>query len=534
MDVVSKTLNRFKRERNLVINHQRIRKIENSLEDKLNAPQGSPVLFFNASTRLSGLSQNAGFSLITSLAVRHLGIPVIHLVCRRGVSHCVLGTNRSQTQKAPPCAECIRTSKILFNPSIVEFLDYQEDISIKNAIDSLVLKDLILFKYQGFPVGQLILPSLRWILRRHNLFDDENTRYLAREYILSTWSLKCHFLEILKKHNPRAVVVFNGIFYPEAMLRWVAQQKGIPVYSHEVGMLPLSAFFTEKEATAYPVDVDANFQLTEEQEIHLNAFLEKRHQGKFVTAGVQFWPTIESLDSSFKQIFNKFDSVVPIFTNVVFDTSQSHANTVFEHMFTWLDLVLEIIKVYPKTLFVIRAHPDELRPGKGSQETVADWIKKNAVDQLDNVVFIPPDKYVSSYELIHQAKFVMVYNSTIGLEASIMGKAVLCAGKARYTQIPTVFFPKNQQEYRKTLKEFLNVEKIYHPDEYRQNARRVFYSQLFRASLPFDEFLENDGVWQGYVRLKKNKKDALSPKHSDVLRVILNGIIDHQPFIRDL
>ncbi len=64
------------------------------------------------------------------------------------------------------------------------------------------------------------------------------------------------------------------------------------------------------------------------------------------------------------------------------------------------------------------------------------------------MVFVGPQETLSSYELIQKSKFVMVYNSTIGLEASIMGAAVLCAGKARFTQYPTVFFPQTVDEVK--------------------------------------------------------------------------------------
>ncbi len=47
--------------------------------------------------------------------------------------------------------------------------------------------------------------------------------------------------------------------------------------------------------------------------------------------------------------------------------------SIFPDMFNWLDSLLDVFKKHPKTLFVIRAHPDETRPGKTSQETVADW-----------------------------------------------------------------------------------------------------------------------------------------------------------------
>ena len=113
----------------------------------------------------------------------------------------------------------------------------------------------------------------------------------------------------------------------------------------------------------------------------------------------------------------------------------------------------------------------------------------------------------------------MVYNSTVGLEASIMGKPVLCAGQARYTLIPTVFFPQTRKEYLETLAKFLDADQIENPGLFRLNARKVLYSQLFRASLPFDSFLEDDGVWKGYVRLKKFSLQQLSPENSSRRRI---------------
>lgn len=534
MHLIKRVQNRIEREINLFVNHRQVRKITASLPSPLGGNSKKPVIFYNASTRLSGLSQNAGFSLVTSLALRSQGIPVVHFVCHRGLSHCVLGIDRHRPQTPPPCVECMRTSRLIFDGAVFEPYGLDRDEALEREITNLKLDELLDFEYQGFPVGSLILPSLRWILRRHHLFDDENTRYLAREYVLSAWNIKSKFECVLEKYNPMAVVVFNGMFYPEAAARWIARKKKIPVYSHEVGMLPLSAFFTEKEATAYPVDIDRGFQLSDSQNSRLDAVIEKRSKGMFVTAGIRFWSEMNKLDESFKKRAKKFQAVVPVFTNVVFDTSQGHANVIFDQMFAWLDVVLDAIKKHPQTLFVIRAHPDELRLGKESRETVADWVRQHAVDGLDNVIFISPDEFISSYELINQAKFVMVYNSTIGLEASVMGKPVLCAGKARYTQIPTVFFPISREIYSNQLHEFLTASEIKIPDGLIENARRVFYSQLFRASLPFDEFLEEDGVWRGYVRLKHLKIGDLSPDHSEVMRVIQEGIIREKPFIRKI
>ena len=153
-----------------------------------------------------------------------------------------------------------------------------------------------------------------------------------------------------------------------------------------------------------------------------------------------------------------FQQVVPVFTNVIFDTSQPHSNVVFPHMFAWLDLVLELASAHPETLFVLRAHPDENRPGTASQESVHQWVERTQAEGLPNLIFIDSHQPLSSYELIQRSKFVMIYNSTIGLEASLLGAAVLCAGRARFTQLPTVFFPPSQEIFRLQAEQFLNAQ----------------------------------------------------------------------------
>jgi hypothetical protein len=124
----------------------------------------------------------------------------------------------------------------------------------------------------------------------------------------------------------------------------------------------------------------------------------------------------------------------------------------------------------------------------------------------------------------------MVYNSTIGLEASIMGAPVLCAGRARFTQYPTVFFPQTIEEVRRKMKEFLAVEKIDIPPEFRRPARRFLYYQLFRTSLPFGEFLE-PSVRTTQTRLKPFKLDDLSPQRSTAIDAILDGLLNDGEFL---
>jgi hypothetical protein len=100
---------------------------------------------------------------------------------------------------------------------------------------------------------------------------------------------------------------------------------------------------------------------------------------------------------------------------------------------------------------------------------------------------------------------------------------VLCAGRARYTQYPIVFFPDSQQAYLEKTQEFLTAEEIEVPSEFIENARRFLYCQLFRSSLSFEDYLK-DGYRKGYVQLRSFPWESLLPENSKIIQVLLAGI----------
>ncbi|MGD0709382.1 MAG: hypothetical protein ABSA51_13190 [Anaerolineaceae bacterium] len=494
---------------------------------------GNPtVVFFNATTRLVGVSQNAAFSQLAAWSLRLQGVRVVHFVCDAGMGRCVLGTDRDNVETLPPCKMCRGQSHQLFANSEVCWFGYQSDPQIEALIADKTLGELQQLQYQGVDLGAVVLPSMRWILRRYHLFDDEPTRFLYRQYILSAWNIGRQFAFLLDRVKPQAVVVFNGQFFPEAVAKQVATSRHVRVITHEVGTLPFTGFFTEGDATAYPIHIPSDFELSDSQNARLDDYLAQRFKGNFSMAGIQFWPEMHGLSEDFLRKTSQFRQIVSVFTNVIFDTSQAHANVAFEHMFAWLDQVLALIRTNPDTYFVIRAHPDEGRAGKESRESVALWVAANLVDQLPNVLFVDTNEFISSYELIQRSKFVMVYNSTIGLEAVLMGAPVLCAGKARFTQLPTVFLAKTPGDFRRQAVQMLEADTIEVPAEYRKNARRFMYYQLFRTSLPFGDFLE-PGLHPGFVQLRDFAWSDLLIDHSPTFKVIYDGIINGSEFLLD-
>ena len=451
--------------------------------------------------------------------------------CRAGMTRCVLGTNRDDATIEPPCRACVNQSKVLFGQMDRTGFEYLADKDLEHQLENLDLGGMVEFQYAEMPLGELVLPSVRWTLRRHNLADDEQSIVIYKQFIKSAWNVARQFDQCLDRLKPQCVVVFNGQFFPEAAVRQRALSRGIRVISHEVALQPLSGYFTDGEATAYPINIPDSFQLSPAQNKRLDEYLARRFQGEFSMAGIRFWPEMQPLSPGFWEKANQFKQIVPIFTNVVFDTSQGHANVLYPHMFSWLEDVLEVIKKNPDTYFVIRAHPDEDRAGKESRESVEQWVINKGLKDLSNVLFVNASEPFSSYELIQKSKFILVYNSTIGLEASIMGLPVLCAGKARFTQLPTVFFPATPNEYRQILESLLARDEVNQEKNHQKNARRFLYYQLFRTSLPFDQFIEEDGIWRGYVRLKRFDISDLLPVNSDTMKILREGIMNGKSFL---
>ncbi|MGB8212854.1 MAG: hypothetical protein WCE68_04765 [Anaerolineales bacterium] len=493
-----------------------------------------PVVFFNASTRIRGHSQNAAFALLASWAVRLAGVRVIHFICWAGMSRCVLGTDQDAPEQAMPCKLCMRQSRVNTRAAEKRIFTWEPDDELAATLQNLSLDELIRYEQPlpevggTLPLGKLVLPSLRWRLRLQTLTDDEPTRFICREFMLSAWNVARKFSALLENVKPQAAVLFNGMHFPEATAAWLCRQRGVRVITHESGFQPFSGYFVAGDVTTYPITIP-DVELTPEQNARLDADLQKRFQGNFSMAGIQFWKEMRSLPEELVQKAAGFKQVAAVFTNVIFDTTQLHANIVFADMFAWLDELLGVFKTHPETLFVLRAHPDEARPGKASRESVAMWFEQKAA-ALPNTFFIPPQERISSYELIRLSKFVLTYNSQIGLEALLMGVPALGAGQAPFVDFDTVFFEYDRAAYLRRVELLLSADRLAVPEQAVRNTRRFMYYRYYRFSLPFGEFIESTAP-TGYVRLKKFSWRAL--ERSATAHALQDGLLHGKRFELD-
>ena len=113
-----KKLKRLRLRVNQLISHtqndRKISKIASGIQKNATLTNQSPVVFFNASTRIKGMSLNAGFSLLTAWILKLQGVPVVQFICDAGMSYCMLGSILNQPTDKPPCSVCVAQSKKMY------------------------------------------------------------------------------------------------------------------------------------------------------------------------------------------------------------------------------------------------------------------------------------------------------------------------------------------------------------------------------------------------------------------------------------
>ncbi len=472
-----------------------------------------------------------------ALALRGGAVQSWH--CARGLVRCQPAVRRDDPLAAPPCDPCVALRGGLFAKD--QRFDAPLDPGVARALpldpstDS--LETLLAVEFEGLPLGQMCVPSLRRGLRRYHLHDDPVTRTVAIQFLHSAAMTARAARRFLQAHRPDRMVVFNGIAFPEAVTRAVCLEAEVPVVTYEIGYRPMSLFLSHRFATDYEIPVPEDSALTPAEEARLDELLAARFKGRFDMGGLLFWPEMTGFAPDLQQRLAGHREMVLICANTPYDTSMAHADGAFASMFQWLEATLALAEGFPDTLFVVRAHPDEVRYGKPySNEPVAGWLAARGWADRPNVVLIDAANRVSTYELINAAKLCITYNSTIGIEAAILGRPVLCAGRAKYADAGFALSAESDDAYVARLRQCLEGGAALLDGTQRAEARRFFYFMMFKASIDLSAFFEvttmktSKGAFRA-ERYRPLRADKLMPGACDGLDVVCRGILEGTPFL---
>lgn len=146
----------------------------------------------------------------------------------------------------------------------------------------------------------------------------------------------------------------------------------------------------------------------------------------------------------------RFDGAVLIALNSSWDSAALGLHAVFRDSTEWIVETVRYLLTQTAAPVVVRQHPAErLEIARTSDDYRA--LLQNTFPDHPRLHFVAADEPVNSYDLLAQAIAVVVYTSTIGIEAAAGGKVVITASRSYYADLGFVWKAADRTQYDEHL-----------------------------------------------------------------------------------
>jgi hypothetical protein len=291
--------------------------------------------------------------------------------------------------------------------------------------------DLNAYEIAGVRPAEHVVRSTLWVTRSGLTGRSLGTRTEFREFVESAAIVAVAFDRLLERDAPASVVMVSGLFFAESVMSALAARRGIPVVTYDFPGKP-GTVFVARQAPASFYEVDDLWE-ARPKKTPTQAERQRVQQDMNARLGgsAALWAGFET--SAPPPAAAAGATRLAVFTNVSWDTAVALREVGFADMFDWLEHVVGWAAEHPDVHVDVRAHPAETRVrGFESADLAVDYITERFPSLPPNVHLYGPESAVDSYALIQSAHAVLVYTSTIGLEATLLGRPVLVAADVHY------------------------------------------------------------------------------------------------------
>jgi hypothetical protein len=452
------------------------------------------------------------------------GLPICHYVdmAHSGPLPCTFCSYQLEAQ--------LRLFK-LPHSALRDYISLDEMQRISEQVKGDSIGELRRFEYKTVPVGNMAGISASWHLGRADISTHERALPVLRDFI-TTGSIMVNVGErLFERIKPDVVVILNGMLVTDRVLMELARRRGVPVVTYERGWIADTLLFARNEP-ANRADIEQlgiawrDGRLTGDQNRVLDEYLaERRTGGRCV---VDYWPSV--LDNRRRIVEDlSLDPTLPIvtlFSNLEYDTAVLEMDIGFDCMFSWLTQVVEYASRSCQFQLIIRIHPAEARLPKVER---ADLLLPRILAAFPElppwIKVVPPESPISSYSLVSLSEMVLVYSSTIGLEAALSGKPVVVAAEVHYRGKGFTYDVTSPADLISILSDPASCPPV--SELQIDLARRYSYSFFFRFMMPFD--LVREPVL-GYPQFEFQSLEDLKSGRHKALDVICDALLGEKPF----
>jgi hypothetical protein len=144
------------------------------------------------------------------------------------------------------------------------------------------------------------------------------------------------------------------------------------------------------------------------------------------------------------------EGAVLLALNSSWDSAALGLHAVFESSAQWIVQSVQCLLEATDVRVIIRQHPAERFDSGRSSDDYRDLLQERFGDN-PRILFIGAEDPVNSYELLDLVSVVVVYTSTIGVEAALKGKVVITPSRSYYSRLGFVRHAVAIDQYKQQL-----------------------------------------------------------------------------------
>lgn len=468
-------------------------------------------------------------------ALRIRGAEVTSLQCDRFLPACTMrkvdhyesACTRWCHRNSGPFARAMRLPHRWYS----EFITPDEIRRCDRLCADLSIEDAFSLEYLGIPLGTHIRLSVDSFFKvgRPDTSDPVVVGK-ARDFARSAAYLTHVGLRAIETLRIDKVLLEDGKKVDWGVIRSVAGQKGIPVDCLRAGLRNYSIRF-EHDRPGRPASLMPEWEqwkhipLTESQEQALNEYLARRAKVPFEYRSEQWRARLDDPAEVRKLIglpASVTGKVFALFPNVGFDAGVTGTVRAFSNPGDWVLQTVRFFAHRPDHHALIKIHPAEAH--RNAQDPLVPYLLSQVSHLPPNVHIVPAEAGVAAQAVARLADWVLVYTSTVGVEAAAIGRPVINVGGGWNAGRGISYDVTSPDAYFAKLAEICaGAAQPPHPTDL---ARRYAYAFFFRSNIPINHYSVLD---LGITSLNIRSLDDLSPGRDPAMDLICRGILRDEP-----
>jgi hypothetical protein len=438
------------------------------------------------------------------------------------------------------CKGCVHRGEVIFEPLGLPLHRVGASLSPGDADEArgvsgtLPVGEIAGYRLNGWPIGEHAVAGALRYFGRGDLDDTPGGEVVLRRYLEASIRSARSLQSLIRSRGYGVAVINHGIYVPHGIAAAVCRDAQVRVATWNIAYRKQCVIFSHDDTYHHTLMAEPR---SEWEGLNLGGgrgdaimrYLRSRERGNRDWIWFNKQPDEDTDAFARRTGLDWSRPVIGMLTNVIWDAQLHYPANAFPNMLTWVLRTIAYFQQRPDLQLLIRVHPGELAPTKGStksgQPLVAE-IERAFPTLPANVFIIPPESTVSTYAAMERCDTVIIYGTKTGVELTSRGIPVVVAGEAWIRNKGLTRDAESADDYFAILDTLPQRQRM-EPDAVRR-AQRYAYHFFFRRMIPLP-FLQPVEGWPPYV-VSLRSLDELRPGVHPGLDVICDGILRGTPF----